>query len=343
MSDIAITPVRGAMNRDEQHQHLIRVSRTFAFTIPFLPDPLADVVSNAYLLCRIADTVEDDPKADVSAKTRWLKAFAACAATGFRDPVRVLELSYEASALVKEGAVSAEYALMRDLDKVVARTRSYRRELVTIVCHGVEILAYGMAEQLDGMEIRSEQDVDRYCYAVAGVVGEMLAQLFAAMNHRIDKKALHTLAISFGEGLQLTNILKDRFADKADRNATFLPQAEDHEGRTQVQHYVALTRGHLDNAVAFILHIPCMDYGVRLFCLVNVIMAFLTLKRVARFPEGPGSALKISRRAVKVSAVLCMLCARFNLGVRALSFFAGLGLPAIRRDPEELLQRVSRW
>ncbi|MGH8601785.1 MAG: squalene/phytoene synthase family protein, partial [Gammaproteobacteria bacterium] len=36
------------------------VSRTFALTIPQLPQRLANVVSNAYLLCRIADTIEDE-------------------------------------------------------------------------------------------------------------------------------------------------------------------------------------------------------------------------------------------------------------------------------------------
>ena len=44
---------------DEQFQENILqgVSRTFALTIPVLPQPLARVVSNAYLLCRIADTI----------------------------------------------------------------------------------------------------------------------------------------------------------------------------------------------------------------------------------------------------------------------------------------------
>ena len=37
------------------------VSRTFALTIPQLPGALRDVVGNAYLLCRIADTIEDEP------------------------------------------------------------------------------------------------------------------------------------------------------------------------------------------------------------------------------------------------------------------------------------------
>ena len=47
---------------DEAYQNEIlqHVSRTFALTIPELPDPLNKVVANAYLLCRIADTIEDD-------------------------------------------------------------------------------------------------------------------------------------------------------------------------------------------------------------------------------------------------------------------------------------------
>ena len=51
---------------DEAYQdHILQyVSRTFALTIPQLPAELRRVVSNAYLLCRIADTVEDDNAVD---------------------------------------------------------------------------------------------------------------------------------------------------------------------------------------------------------------------------------------------------------------------------------------
>jgi len=45
-----------------QSDILERVSRTFALTIPQLPFDLSKVVANAYLLCRIADTIEDDPE-----------------------------------------------------------------------------------------------------------------------------------------------------------------------------------------------------------------------------------------------------------------------------------------
>ena len=46
---------------DEVYQDRIlpHVSRTFALTIPQLPPALRTPVTNAYLLCRIADTIED--------------------------------------------------------------------------------------------------------------------------------------------------------------------------------------------------------------------------------------------------------------------------------------------
>src|SRR4249920_2322229 len=46
---------------DFQSKMLGGVSRTFALTIPQLPAVLCRVVSNAYLLCRIVDTIEDEP------------------------------------------------------------------------------------------------------------------------------------------------------------------------------------------------------------------------------------------------------------------------------------------
>src|ERR1700685_2287299 len=44
-----------------QNQILPHVSRTFALTIPQLPPALRTPVTTAYLLCRIADTIEDEP------------------------------------------------------------------------------------------------------------------------------------------------------------------------------------------------------------------------------------------------------------------------------------------
>ena len=57
-------------------KHILQgVSRTFALTIPQLPENLSSVVSNAYLLCRIADTIEDDKDMDFADKKIFAERF----------------------------------------------------------------------------------------------------------------------------------------------------------------------------------------------------------------------------------------------------------------------------
>ena len=60
---------------DFQSEMLEGVSRTFALTIPQLPAELCRVVSNAYLLCRIVDTIEDEPLLDGARKNYFVSSF----------------------------------------------------------------------------------------------------------------------------------------------------------------------------------------------------------------------------------------------------------------------------
>ena len=65
----------GDADEDYQKHILQYVSRTFALTIPQLPADLGRVVSNAYLLCRIADTIEDDNSVDSEQTRRLAEVF----------------------------------------------------------------------------------------------------------------------------------------------------------------------------------------------------------------------------------------------------------------------------
>src|SRR5215469_13150410 len=55
---------------------LPEVSRTFALNIPVLPPPLDLVVTVAYLLCRIADTLEDEARGQVSERAELFHTLA---------------------------------------------------------------------------------------------------------------------------------------------------------------------------------------------------------------------------------------------------------------------------
>src|ERR1700693_3095234 len=59
-----------------------RVSRTFAIGITILPGDLGKAVLTGYLLCRIADTIEDDGSSPAPRRQELLAKFMAF----FREP-----------------------------------------------------------------------------------------------------------------------------------------------------------------------------------------------------------------------------------------------------------------
>ena len=66
-----IASAPSAADESFQSSILQGVSRTFALTIPVLPASLSRAVGNAYLLCRIADTIEDDAGLGLADKQRY--------------------------------------------------------------------------------------------------------------------------------------------------------------------------------------------------------------------------------------------------------------------------------
>lgn len=337
------TPFSKVLPLDTLYHHLNLVSRSFAVTIPFMKDPLKQQVSLAYLLCRIVDTVEDDAVAATVEKITWLSDFAFLASDEFADEDVLERLKVRALELCANGSSKDDLALVVDLDRAVYLMKTYDEEVQKVMCHAISILSHGMATSLrkamDHEEISNLDDVDNYCYFVAGVVGEMLAELFALYDSDADKKELMALAVSFGEGLQLTNILRDRSKD-AERGARFLP-TNNAEG---ILEYVAITQGHLDDAIKFICGLsPSQSSGVRLFCSTNVLMAMYLLRKVARNPLDPQCNYTISRQNTKRLFVLCKLATKSNWSLKLLSFVISFGMKRHRRNVRKLRDKVSLW
>src|SRR5260370_14969639 len=66
---------RGGDEPPELRPLLQRTSRTFALTIPMLPEPLQTEVATAYLLFRIIDTFEDATRWEPARRARALAHF----------------------------------------------------------------------------------------------------------------------------------------------------------------------------------------------------------------------------------------------------------------------------
>ncbi len=326
------------------------VSRTFALTIPQLPEPLLRVVSNAYLLCRIVDTIEDEPALTPRQKRQFTAEFARVVA----QQQSAETFSARLAPLLSSATIAAEHELIRHTPAVIQLTRSFTLPQQAALQRCVQIMAEGMADfqEMQGNHgLRDLPELDRYCYVVAGVVGEMLTDLFCDYSPAIGKhgKQLRELGVSFGQGLQMTNILKDLWEDRQ-RGACWLPEAVFREAgfelrdlRTGVYQesfgraltrLIAIAHGHLHNAVTYTLLIPRQETGIRNFCCWAIGMAALTLRRInanKRFTAG--DQVKISRTSVKAVIVASRLTAGNDRLLRLLFFLTGLGLP---RPPDAI-------
>jgi farnesyl-diphosphate farnesyltransferase len=327
-----------------QDRILLRVSRTFALTIPELPAQLRGAVTSAYLLCRIADTIEDEPALSAAETLAYLRQFKAVVA-GSADPML---LGAELETRLSDQTLPSERDLVKNMDRVIRVTSqldpAYRAAIercVRLMCDGMP--QFQLSASLRGLPKSS--DLDDYCYYVAGVVGEMLVELFCGQSPQIaqQRKTLYELATSFAQGLQMTNILKDQWEDRS-RGACWLPQEVFSRYGVDVNHLsvdrhvagydaalrelVGVTHAHLRNALTFTLLIPPNEIGIRRFCLWAIGLAVLTLRKINRNPHFvSGAQVKVKRSTVAVTRVLTSVVIGNNWMLRRLFEGAAIGLP----------------
>jgi 2-polyprenyl-6-methoxyphenol hydroxylase-like FAD-dependent oxidoreductase/phytoene/squalene synthetase len=324
------------------------VSRTFSQPIAFLPEELRIAVTLGYLLCRIADTIEDHPVVAAEEKPELFARFlafidaSATAPTGTVLDTGALVALFSA---IRGPEGDAELALARRID-VVSRVLMTLRPAVR------EILARWVSEMARGMDLYTRrrpgadgwsalytvEDLDRYCYYVAGTVGHLLTDLFVeaigAEPGSALALALREDAESFAEGLQMVNILKD-VTDDRERLVSFVPRTSvaregldiatltDPQVRAKAHAAVAplfdRAEAHLDRALRYALTIPRDQSGIRMFCLLPLFMAVRTLV-VARGNDAmfvPGAPVKISRDEVGAIIADCLRFAGDDETLRA--------------------------
>jgi farnesyl-diphosphate farnesyltransferase len=273
---------------------LVKTSRTFALSIPLLEEPTRRQVTIAYLLFRIADTFEDAWQWPREERMRALD-----------DLVAILERP--------QAGVVAQ-ATRRWIERQPTHHEGYRElisEFPAVMAAWMELAAgpretigthtrrtaQGMAGFVartgEGgrLELRDLEDLKAYCYVVAGIVGEMLTELFLLGSKSLEPVAsyLRQRASRFGEALQLVNILKDS-ADDAREGRRFLPAAVD------ARDVFAAARRDLEVAGDYVhaLQHNAAPRGTVAFTALPVRLAWATLEEVER--RGPGA--KVGRDAV---------------------------------------------
>lgn len=305
-------------------EYIPKVSRTFALTIKFLPRSLRDSIYTSYLLCRVADTLEDSPFIDTNekyARLIRLKDLLIRAEKGRR--LRQAEIASLCESINPEHGY--DHKLLFESAQLFEILESLPASHKPIIYHWVAEMAGGMAKfsklknhNVDEIAVlKNTVEWDSYCYYVAGTVGNMLTGLFIE-HYRFNDSIvddLRRLGESFGLGLQKVNVIKDVPADR-ERGVCYLPEnvlskykltpsslADDRNGTSienLVNELLDLTITHFDDALDYFRYFPRHLKGVRMFLIVPVYLAAETLSLIKKNPVRTltGPPIKLTRRSV---------------------------------------------
>lgn len=301
-------------------QYLDKVSRTFSLNINVLRGTPYRGILLAYLLCRIADTIEDDGYFPAQHKAQKLRDYSRLFPPSKDFPKKIETFLSDMSFTHQNDCI----ALLLNTHRVFNELVKLPANMIAVISHHVREMAQGMAEFQERGKKRSlafledQNDLERYCYFVAGTVGLMITTVFSESSRKVTgiiQKRLEKRSVQFGLGLQITNIAKDFFGDRQ-RGWCYVPRSffleagidpliDTYSDKADAylrvhKRLVHIALAYLDEALLYTLDIPRTLVRYRLFCLWPLFMAVETLARV--YGEGSlfeGEVVKIGRNDVR--------------------------------------------
>nr|XP_060611094.1 squalene synthase-like [Anolis sagrei ordinatus] len=181
------------------YQYLYQSSQNYATVIiQTLNGELRHAVCIFYLVLRALDTVEDDMTISLETKIPILHNFHSYL---YQPSWRFMDSNDKDKQVLEDfPMISLEF---RKLSKVY-------QDVIADICRKMGL---GMAEFLE-KKVESEEDWDKYCHYVAGLVGIGLYQLFSASKLEVPVGDQDTeLVNSMGVFLQKINIIRDYHED----------------------------------------------------------------------------------------------------------------------------------
>ena len=155
-----------------------RVARTFAIACRLLPRQVRDDVYLLYLVFRTLDDLVDDCRPEAADRVDAAAAWAHGRRAARTPEIALLE------------SLSARHPIPR---------------------FAFADFCAGMRQDIARATFASEQDLDRYCYRVAGTVGVVMTAILGAR----DPARATPAAAALGMAMQRTNILRDIDEDAA--------------------------------------------------------------------------------------------------------------------------------
>jgi len=161
-----------------------------ALAFVLLPKDRRDAMASLYAFCREVDDVADEDSIPVEQRQKDLDKWRTDITTACSNGAPELTVNRELQPFVQK------YKMPLDL---------------------FEELIRGMEMDLSIKRYETLEDLEKYCYRVASVVGLLSIRIFGYKNDACKEYAYH-----LGLALQLTNILRDVRVD-AERDRIYLP------------------------------------------------------------------------------------------------------------------------
>jgi phytoene synthase len=178
----------------EQSQIITRKSASnLALAFVLLPKPRRNAMATLYAFCREVDDIADEEQRPVADRRKALAEWRRDLETAFAGGKPRLPVIAELQPFIHQYRLRYE--------------------------HFSELLL-GVEMDLDKARYASYNELELYCYRVASVVGLLSVEIFGYRS-----PACRDYAVSLGQALQLTNILRDVKVD-AERGRIYLPQDE---------------------------------------------------------------------------------------------------------------------
>lgn len=194
-----------------------REAKNFYYAFRVLPRHKSDAMCAVYAFMRRADDIADDESLTIAerrqAMASWVEAWRIARSSGAsNDPV---------------------FLALNDTQKRFGISNELLEELV----QGTTMDLDPRAEEGKVQTFANFDDLYRYCYLVASVVGLVCIRIFGYTDDRAEKFAEET-----GIAFQLTNILRDVKED-AERGRVYLPLDLLCESGTDSEQVLALAAG----------------------------------------------------------------------------------------------------
>jgi farnesyl-diphosphate farnesyltransferase len=198
-----------------------------------LPKPMRPATGTGYLLARASDTLADTAGVPVDDRLELLD--------GFADELKGKGAGWRRGGLqafIRCQRHEGERVLLERLDDCFAELASLealqsdavRRTVETIISgQRLDLVRFDEAGKAKPRALRDEEELEDYCYRVAGCVGGFWTRIgLLTLGERFSDSApddLDALGVRYGMGLQLLNILRDMPED-LEQGRCYLPVAD---------------------------------------------------------------------------------------------------------------------